>query len=111
MITQLEGEHYAKRPSFETMKALAAALDTTVAYLTGEDQVLTDWSAKTIAEDRSAPSGLRLLADREQANETHRITREEWRALHSLLPPVPLTAEGYVSILYALRSAIAVTQT
>jgi transcriptional regulator with XRE-family HTH domain len=52
-----------------------------------------------------APSGLRDLAQDQPLAEALKIAPREWQALDSLRPPGPLDKDGYIQVLFALRSA------
>ncbi|HWO99642.1 MAG TPA: helix-turn-helix transcriptional regulator [Methylococcus sp.] len=58
-----------------------------------------------ILSDHGAAPGLQQLVNDTTLVEVLKVTPEEWRALRSLQPPAPLSRDGYVQILFALRAA------
>jgi len=97
--------------SVEGLIRIARVLGVSFAELMGETvrepgevyQSATNPRAAILA-DYQAPAGLRDLAQDKALVEALQITPEEWRALASLKPPAPLSKEGYVQVLFALRS-------
>lgn len=96
------------------LAAIATALGATVSEILA-DQVKEpgkDYGAvaafdhcAAILADHNAALGLRQLVSDTALIEVLKVTPEEWRALYSLQPPAPLTKDGYVQILFALRAA------
>ena len=108
-ISKLERGEVTGTP--ENLLRIARALGVIVSDLLGdavrepggEYQLSPDPRAAILA-DYQAPEGLRDLAQDKALIEALRITPEEWRALASLKPPTTLSKDGYVQVLFALRS-------
>ena len=100
-------ERGKRAPSIEMAKALAQALGVSVHWLIGGDSSATLATKETGAEhllaDTKTPAGLATLAGDTALCEILGIRSVEWGALRSLTPPEPLTKEGYVAVLLALR--------
>lgn len=96
------------------LAAIATALGATVSEILADavkepakgygDVAASDPRAAILADYGAAP-GLRQLVSDTALMEVLKVTPEEWRALYSLQPPAPLTKDGYVQILFALRAA------
>ena len=105
-ISSMEKE--LRAPSIEMLKRLAEVLRVPVQWLCGYDQTPTEAPAeigtKHILSDASAAAGLvALAADRALAGSLD-IQPAEWSALRSLAPAAPISKEGYLAVLLALRA-------
>ena len=105
-ISSMEKE--LRAPSIEMLKRLAEVLGVPVQWLCGYDRTPTEAPAeigtKHILSDASAAAGLvALAADRALAGSLD-IQPAEWSALRSLAPAAPISKEGYLAVLLALRA-------
>ena len=100
-------ERGKRAPSIEMVKALALALQVSIHWLLGgeNDDTLATMETGTehLLADSKTPVGLATLAGDAALGDILSIRSVEWGALRSLTPPEPLTKEGYVAILLALR--------
>ncbi len=100
-------EKELRAPSIETLKRLADVLGVSVQWLCGYDQPTeapAEIGPKHILADASAAAGLvALAADRALADSLD-IQPAEWSALRSLTPAAPVSKEGYLAVLLALRA-------
>lgn len=108
-ISKLErGE---KRPSVEMLKRLAALYGVSETYLLGshhgERIPLTPEGPYPFALDPSVPPGLRDLVEDQGLCAFLKVSPEEWRALRSILMPCPISKDGYVQLLLAIRGICA----
>lgn len=60
-------------------------------------------SPEALLADPHTPAGLRKLARDPHLALSLDIQPAEWRALHSLVPPRPLSRDGYVALLMTMR--------
>lgn len=90
----------------EVLRALGKELKVTVSYLIGEDAAdhAVRPAREAIAANRKAPAGLRDLATDEPLMKSMRVTARELRTLASIDLPSPITKDGYIQLLIAIRS-------
>ena len=107
-ISRMEvGDKWA---SIDTLKLIAPAVGLPLHELVDEPTVfapsptkpLPD-TAKKVAADDLLPGGLRKFA-KASATAALNITAGEWQALASLKLPTPTDADGYTTMLFAIRS-------
>jgi hypothetical protein len=61
-------------------------------------------SAESILEDQRSPAGLVAFAGDLKLVASLEVQPEEWAALRELTPPAPLTKQGYLMVLLAMRA-------
>ena len=101
------GEKWA---SIDTLKLIAPAVGLPLHELVDEPSMfapaptkpLPD-TAKKIASDNLLPGGLRKFA-KASTTAALNVTASEWQALASLKLPTPTDADGYTTMLLAIRS-------
>ena len=107
-VSALERE--SRAPSIELLKGLATTLGVSVHWLCGEqDPTLTDPSPMTpdhILSDAEAPPGLLALAADTALVASLGVTPAEWGCLRALQPTGPLSKQGYLMVLLAIRANI-----
>lgn len=91
-------ERGEKGATIELLHRLAKILDTPLSYLLGESNI--DQHPKSTPP----PPGLKMLQDDTALTETLKITDEEWLALTSILLPGEADKDGYVQLLYTIRT-------
>lgn len=105
-ISSMEKE--LRAPSIETLKRLADVLGVSVQWLCGYDQTPgeapVEIGPKNLLADATAAAGLVALAADRALADSLEIQPAEWSALRSLAPPEPVTKEGYLTVLLALRA-------
>lgn len=108
-ISRLEkGE---KGATTQMLTRIARALGLTLSELLGDEvrepagnDYAPDHPVCQILADYHAPPGLRHLALDRKLTDVLRITAEEWHTLRSVRLPGPVTKEGYVQLLFTVRS-------
>jgi transcriptional regulator with XRE-family HTH domain len=104
-------ERGRRQPSIEMANALAEALGVTVHWLVGGDSCLAlstrAVGTEHLLSDRKTPAGLAALAGDTALCQSLDIQSVEWGALRSVTAPLPLTKEGYLVILLAMRGYVA----
>ena len=106
-IAQMEGND--REPSLETLNTLADALEVSPGWLLGDTvsdmsgEYRTDPRAAIVA-DVTVPPGLRDLAQDADLCASLDVQASEWSALRSLAVRVPPAKDGYLLLLFSLRS-------
>ncbi|MEO5343561.1 MAG: helix-turn-helix domain-containing protein [Gammaproteobacteria bacterium SHHR-1] len=104
-------ERGERKPSIEKLTAIAKLLQVSVSWLTGD--TISDpqtafekgeGSAAILGDWGTAP-GLRDLAANATLTAGLAITPDEWDMLRSLKAPDDFTANGYITVLMAIRTA------
>jgi transcriptional regulator with XRE-family HTH domain len=94
--------------SVEVLTEMSSALGVSVTWLCGGES--TDrvgpgsLTATAILDDPTSPQGLVAFAGNFALVKALKIVDLEWAALRTLVPPKPLTQQGYLLVLLALRS-------
>ncbi len=95
-------ERGAREASRETEQALAEVLGVALDSLLDAGEHPPDSPAALLANPRTPP-GLCALANDRVLAACLAIQPTEWRALRSLVLPVPITKDGYIALLITLR--------
>lgn len=108
-------ERGTRAPSVEMLKALANALGVSVHWLCGEEDLPSATppalAPAGILADASAAPGLLALAADARLVASLEVKPAEWGTLYALRPPAPLTKQGYLAVLIALRTNVDKSQT
>lgn len=101
--------------SLATLNALSRELNVSITWLTGsgEDPLSSETPSSTdddgrraVIADEQSPPGLRLLATDDRLLESLQVTPAEWEALRTLKAPGLISREGYLAVLFAIRSGL-----
>jgi transcriptional regulator with XRE-family HTH domain len=104
-----------KMPSLETLQKIATSLGRDVAWLLGQGigkgvrnykPTKMQGPIRDLLADYQTPPGLRDLASDLALVASLQITPDEWRALASIDLPDEATKDGYVNLLFTVRSII-----
>lgn len=89
----------------ELLRAIGKELKVTVSYLLGEDTAdhAVRPSREAIASDRKMPKGLRDLAGDDSLIKAMKVTARDLKTLASIDLPAPVSKDGYVQLLVAIR--------
>lgn len=92
------------------LQSLAAATDSSVAWLmdkkvSEEGEAYTGDQRLAVLNDQLAAPGLRALAEDEPMCHALEISGEEWETLRSISMSAPPDKDGYLLLLYAVRTA------
>jgi transcriptional regulator with XRE-family HTH domain len=100
MIGAIERNERSATP--ETAQAIADALGIALDSLADNAAHLPD-SPDALLENRHTAEGLRELARDRVLAASLDIQPSEWRALRSLVLPIPATKDGYIALLITIR--------
>jgi hypothetical protein len=91
----------------EVLTAAASALGVSVHWLCGEDaadaELPRELRPEVLIQDSGTPPGLLALAADARLIESLAVEGAEWQMLRSLRTPSPLSKEGYLAVLLAVR--------
>lgn len=103
-------ERGSRGASLELLTSIAKVLGVGIGWLCGREEQEAarpgQRSAESILEDQGAPAGLVAFAGDLKLVASLEVQPEEWAALRGLTPPAPLTKQGYVMVLLAMRANI-----
>ena len=104
LLSRIERGEATGRPEF--LRTLARELKVSVSYLLGEEssEQAVRPTRDAISSDRKMPKGLRDLADDDGLIKAMKVTARELRTLASIDLPGPVSKDGYVQLLVAIRA-------
>lgn len=101
-------ERGSRGASLELLASIAKELDVGIGWLCGredpEGASPGKRSAESVLEDHESAVGLVALAGDLKLVASLEVQPEEWAALRGLRPPAPLSKQGYLMVLLAMRA-------